>query len=101
MKEQLEDILVGLAALTKKNADGTIERCSMDELIGKDLEVVSSSSFSFNEIKNKFEQSDLLLTPNNARTDPHQLRIDPAIQRETTQGDADMEREPDDLGGNG
>ena len=51
------DLLFDGVAITQQNADGTIERCSPSELVGKDLKVVSVRDYSFQDIKNEFEQS--------------------------------------------
>lgn len=54
IEEQLSDLLVDMLVINRMNTDGTIERCSPDELLGKDLEVVSIRDFSFQEISNMF-----------------------------------------------
>lgn len=51
----LIDILVEGEAMTRQKSDGTVERCSPGELIGKDIEVVSSRYLSFQDIKNEYE----------------------------------------------
>ena len=51
------DLLVDGVAIIRQNADGTIERVHPGELVGKDLEIISTSDFSFQDIKNEFEQS--------------------------------------------
>jgi len=55
--DKLTDLLFDGVAIAQQNADGTIERCSTSELIGKDLEVVFVRNYSFQDIKNEFEQS--------------------------------------------
>ena len=51
---EMIDLLFDGVAITRQNADGTIERCSPSELIGKDLEVVSVREYSYQDIKNEF-----------------------------------------------
>ena len=55
-KIEMIDLLIDWVAITRENADGTIERCSPSELVGKDLEV-SVRDYSFQDIKNEFERS--------------------------------------------
>ena len=54
---QITDLLIDGVAITRRNADGTIERVHPSELIGKNFEIVSSSYCSFQDIKDEFEQS--------------------------------------------
>jgi len=49
--------LINGVTVYRENKDGTIERCSPNELIGKDLEVVSVLEYSYQDIKNEFERS--------------------------------------------
>lgn len=51
--------LINGVTVYRENKDGTIERCPPSELIGKDLEIVSVSDYSFQDIKNDY------LAPNN------------------------------------
>lgn len=51
--------LINGVTVYRENKDGTIERCSPGELIGKDLEIVSARDYSFQDIKNDY------LAPNN------------------------------------
>ena len=51
--------LINGVTVYRENKDGTIERCSPSELIGKDLEIVSVRDYSFQDIKNGY------LAPNN------------------------------------
>lgn len=55
--DTMMDLLFDGVAIIRRNADGTIERVRPSELIGKDLEIISTSDFSFQDIKNEFEQS--------------------------------------------
>ena len=56
----LIDILIEGEAMTRQNADGTIERYSPRELIGKDLEIISFRYIPFQDLMIEFERSELL-----------------------------------------
>ena len=55
MEEQIIDLLMNGVVITRRNMDGTFEKCSPNEFIGKDLEIVSTQEFSFQDIKNEFD----------------------------------------------
>ena len=54
----LIDILVEGEAMTRQKTDGTVERCSPGELIGKDIEIVSSRYIPFQDLMIEFERSE-------------------------------------------
>ena len=55
MKDDIVDLLFDGEILCLQNADGTFSRCSSNELVGKDIEIVSSRRFSFQDLEKMFE----------------------------------------------
>lgn len=51
MKDDNVDFLFDGELLYRENEDGTFSRCSPNELIGKDIEIVSSGRFSFLDLE--------------------------------------------------